>query len=270
MKASNTRSLIALTTIMPFISMGLAGAAPITTDVQTSYPISNVVVIFQENVSFDHYFATYPNALNLPKEHTFNAKPGTPTVNGLTQALLTNNPNALLPNRLSAAQAATADQDHEYMAEQQAFDHGLMDKFVQFTGTPENGGPTTVMDYFDGNTVTALWNYAQHFAMSDNSYGTVTGPSTPGALNLIAGQTHGASPEIADTVFEGTVISDADPTGDTASGTPTFSITGKNVGDLLNAKGLTWGWFEGGFANPSQPPIGADGNPKADYIPHHE
>ncbi len=73
-----------------------------------------------------------------------------------------------------------------------------MDKFVQFTGTPETGGPTTVMDYFDGNTVTALWNYAQNFSMNDNSYGTVTGPSTPGALNLIAGQTHGASPENPD------------------------------------------------------------------------
>ncbi|HYZ71972.1 MAG TPA: hypothetical protein VE641_02775, partial [Chthoniobacterales bacterium] len=68
MKVSNIPSLIALASTMPFISMGLAGAAPITTDVQTTYPISNVVVIFQENVSFDHYFATYPNALNLPKE----------------------------------------------------------------------------------------------------------------------------------------------------------------------------------------------------------
>ncbi len=27
------------------------------------------------------------------------------------------------------------------------------------------------MDYYDGNAVTGLWNYAQHFAMSDNSYG---------------------------------------------------------------------------------------------------
>ena len=27
-----------------------------------------------------------------------------------------------------------------------------------------------------------------------------------------------------------------------------ISVTGKNVGDLLNAKGLTWGWFQGGFA----------------------
>jgi len=68
----------------------------------------------------------------------------------------------------------------------------------------------------------------------------------------------------------GTAISDADPTGDIASGTPTFAMKGKNVGDLLNAKGLTWGWFEGGFTNPAQTHIGADGNPKADYIPHHE
>jgi phospholipase C len=152
------------------------------------------------------------------------------------------------------------------MAEQQAFDHGLMDKFVQFTGSSSS----VVMDYFDGNTVTAIWNYAQNFSMSDNYYGTVTGPSTPGALNLISGQTHGASPDIIDTVFMGTDISDDDPTGDTASASPTFVMTGKNVGDLLNAKGLTWGWFEGGFANPSQTHIGADGNPKADYVPHHE
>ena len=30
----------------------------------TATPIKHVVVIFQENVSFDHYFGTYPNAAN--------------------------------------------------------------------------------------------------------------------------------------------------------------------------------------------------------------
>ena len=45
------------------------------------------------------------------------------------------------------------------------------------------------MDYYDGNTVTALWNYAQHYALSDNSFDTTFGPSTPGAINLISGQT---------------------------------------------------------------------------------
>ena len=50
------------------------------------------------------------------------------------------------------------------------------------------------MGYFDGNTVTALWNYAQNFAMNDNSYGTTFGPSTPGLLNLVAGNTFPATP----------------------------------------------------------------------------
>ena len=53
-----------------------------------------------------------------------------------------------------------------------------MDLFPLYTGTagppPEGSGVTQtnglVMGYFDGNTVTGLWNYAQHFAMSDNSY----------------------------------------------------------------------------------------------------
>jgi phospholipase C len=49
------------------------------------------------------------------------------------------------------------------------------------------------MGYYDGNTVTAMWNYAQNYALNDNHYTTVYGPSTPGALDLISGQTNGLS-----------------------------------------------------------------------------
>src|SRR6266581_5937582 len=77
----------------------------------TATPIQHVVVIFQENVSFDHYFGTYPDAANTDGQ-PFRAKPGTPTVNGLTPALLTNNPNTAQPKRLGPAQAVTCDQGH--------------------------------------------------------------------------------------------------------------------------------------------------------------
>jgi len=239
---------------------------------QTAYPVEHLVIIFQENISFDHYFATYPVATNPPGEPRFVARRGTPSVNGLTQDLLTLNQNALQPQRLDRSHAATADQNHNYANEQEAMDHGLMDKFVEYTGTPEpDGSPTVVMDYFDGNTVTAYWNYAQNFAMNDNSFGSVPGPSTPGAINVVSGQTHGAVPtQITGSVEQGSVISDLDPAGDTASGGTTFQMTGKNIGDLLNAKNITWGWFEGGFDHPSQTHIGANGSPKTDYIPHHE
>jgi phospholipase C len=110
------------------------------------------------------------------------------------------------------------------------------------------------LGYFDGNTVTALWNYAQHYAMSDNSYGTTFGPSTPGAVNLVAGNTYPATPSAAtpkvvnpDTNGTGTLVGDLDPTGDVCSSGTTVSMGGPNIGDLLNAKGLTWGAFMGGF-----------------------
>jgi phospholipase C len=52
--------------------------------VPTATPIKHVVVIFDENNAFDHYFGTYPVALNPPGEPAFYARPGTPTANGLT------------------------------------------------------------------------------------------------------------------------------------------------------------------------------------------
>src|SRR5262249_17885503 len=156
--------------------------------------IQHVVVIFQENVSFDHYFATYPHAMNPSGEPRFTARSDTPTVNGLSGALLTHNPNSANPKRLDRSQAVTCDQDHNYLDEQKAVNGGLMDRFVETVAGGSCADKSIVMDYYDGNTVTALWNYAQHFAMSDNSFGTVYGPSTVGALNLGSGQTHGATP----------------------------------------------------------------------------
>ena len=152
-------------------------------------PVDHVVVIFQENVSFDHYFATYPVAANAPGEPPFHALRNTPAVNGLPPGLRSHNPNSANPFRLKRSQAMTCDMEHEYRAEQLAFDAGLMDRFVEYTAaTGKSCDPKDVMGYYDGNTVTALWNYAQHFAMSDNFYGTTFGPSTPGALNLVSGR----------------------------------------------------------------------------------
>ena len=144
------------------------------------------------------------------------------------------------------------------------------------------------MAYFDGNTVTALWNYAQFFAMSDNSYSTTFGPSTPGVINLTSGQTNGAINilnGLGDEVSGGpdgsyTLIGDADPTGDVCSN-PTrnqVNMSGPNIGDLLNASGVTWGGFMGGFnltitnANLTtgcfRSSTGLAGT-TADYVPHH-
>jgi phospholipase C len=281
-----------LTALGPSVSPAFAASKAVTKAAPTATPIQHLVVIFQENVSFDHYFGTYPLAKNPQGEPPFYADRRTPTVNGLTSALLTFNPNlnpangtaASNPFRLDRSQAVTTDQDHDYTAEQQAFDSGLMDLFPTFTG----GNNSEPMGYFDGNTVTGLWNYAQAFAMSDNSYGTTFGPSTPGLLNLVSGQTNGVTATLhgtGDEVLGGsdgslTMIGDADPIGDVCS-SPTRAqgqMGGTNIGDLLTAAGVTWGGFMGGFNLSITNPNGTTGcnrsstglaGTTADYIPHH-
>jgi len=221
---------------------------------RTATPIQHLVVIYQENHSFDNYFGTYPHAANPPGEPAFHAKSDTPAVNGLSDALLTSNPNLANPQRLDRSQEITCDNNHNYVPMQQAYDGGLLDKFVQSVGPTGSGcDPSLTMDYYDGNTVTGLWNYAQRFAMSDNNFASTFGPSVPQALNLIAGQTHGlitSAPTSA--VANGTLIGNLPPGHDDcdASGAvnpTTLQMTGRNIGDLLNAQGVTWGWFTGGF-----------------------
>ncbi|GAC1321728.1 MAG: alkaline phosphatase family protein [Chloroflexota bacterium] len=248
----------------------------------TATPIKHLVVIFQENVSFDHYFGTYPHALNPSGQPSFNAAPATPAADTLESAglLAPKNPNSVQPFRLDRTQALTCDQNHEYLAEQEAVDNGKMDKFVQATDSGGTGNKAqfcpkgVVMGYYDGNTVTGLWNYAQHYAMNDNSFGTVYGPSTPGALNLVAGDTGTAvcgptdnsmynSPgacssttapatTIGSTTKVGTVIGDPDQYYDDWSkggygSKYTTALASRNIGDMLNVGNATWGWFNGGF-----------------------
>jgi phospholipase C len=274
------KTVMMLALVAALMNTAFAASLNTSQNTKTTTPIKHLVVIFQENVSFDHYFGTYPYAQNPAGEPKFTAKSDTPSVNGLSQYLLTNNPNLANPRRLDRSEALTCDQDHGYTAEQQAFDHGLMDKFVQYTSGGNCKDPSTVMDYYDGNTVTGLWNYAQHFALSDNSYGTTFGPSTPGALNLVSGQTHGATPAaITGAVANGTVIADPNPTFDACSSGTTVAMSGTNVGDLLNQKNIAWGWFQGGF-KPSSTANGKivcgtshtniGGASIVDYSPHHE
>ena len=286
--------------------INLAWAALKADNTKTVTPIKHLVVIYDENVSFDHYFATYPTATNPSGEPVFHGFADTPTVNNLVTAnLLTNNPNdtaagngtnAANPFRLDRSQAATADQGHSYTPEQEAYDNGAADLFPEFTGSGTTGGVGAfgtkgqVMGYYDGNTVTALWEYAQHFAMSDDAFTDTYGPSTPGALEAISGDTNGAvlggtSPSTSNTVTNTdgskTLINDGDPTGDTCSSTASnVAMTGKNIGDLLNTIGVTWGGFMGGFnlgatnangtTSCARSTVSATvGETVADYVPHH-
>src|SRR5580658_4920399 len=158
------------------------------------------------------------------------------------------------------------------------------------------------MDYYDGNTVSALWNYAQNYALEHNSFGTTFCQSTPGALNLISGiggpmvatvtsgNTTTTTSNVPGVLANGEVIGDSDPTYDDCSAGTTLAMTPssganapQNIGNLLNNAGMTWGWFQGGFTPtvPYNPVTGSPavcgssnvqvaGTTEAAYSAHHE
>jgi phospholipase C len=321
---------------------------------QTATPIKHLVVIYGENVSFDHYFATYPNSTNASGEPQVAAAANTQTdINTLQHAglLAPNNPNGAStspnvaaatvnnvsttppnvggvtlttttsqPFRLDRTQANTNSQNHSYGPEQLAIDNNKMDAFPLFTSasgiiagsTGSFGSAAQVLGYFDGNTVTAYWNYAQNFAMSDNAWTDTFGPSTPGAVEVVSGQNNGvllfkttsttdssigtqvttATSPSGNAIPDGqggfTLIGDLDPAGDlcTNQGNSAGSVVMqyspqvKNIGDLLNAKNITWGGFMGGFNLATTNGNGTTGCKrstfssvlnvaKADYVQHH-
>jgi phospholipase C len=98
--------------------------------------------------------------------------------------------------------------------------------------------------------------------------------------------THEAFGDASNSPSNITMIGDADPLHDVCSNPAIdqVTMTGRNVGDLLNARNITWGWFEGGFDLTVVNPNGTTGcarltNPTApgtfafnstDYIPHHQ
>jgi phospholipase C len=272
--------------------------------IKTATPIKHLVVIFNENRSFDHYFGHYPIAANPPGEPAFTAAKGTPTPNNYISnpELLTQNPNLNLANntggpntgatnpfRIDRAQFNTAGQNHSYTPEQEAFDNGAGDLFPKDVGSGSSGtsfGLTSsafgtrgqTMGYFDGNTVTALWNYAQNYAMNDNSWSDTFGPSTPGLLEMFAGNNNGIVPTLTPTATkastnalpDGTtgftngfsLIGDIDPTMDvcspqspaffalgglTTGGGTTVASTAPSIGGALKAAGIPFGSFVGGF-----------------------
>ena len=138
----------------------------------------------------------------------------TPQVNTIPPILLTANPNGANPQRLGRNDYPLCDLSHDYDPELREWDGGKMDRFVSesidyersddtrspstyghvpagVTGGVTANGCTTplpghsgdqatnkeVMDYYDGNTVTALWNYAQHGVLFDLSLIHISEPT---------------------------------------------------------------------------------------------
>ena len=178
---------------------------------------TELVVIFGENVSFDHYFGTYPNATNPPGESVFTPAPNTPPVNGLSGDLLTNNPNknntsnaegrfvqnsgsVSVPNvgmciKSSTQQAYYELNDGTFSANRVYIGRSGANQNAVFT---QSGGTATISDVIElgtvaGTTGQSIYNLdGGELTITDGTPFTFTQPGAPayfdfdgGALNLL-------------------------------------------------------------------------------------
>jgi phospholipase C len=121
------------TAVVLAASLAITGF-PMAPEAERVRRIKHLVVIVQENVTFDHYFATYPYAANPPGQPVFEPHPETPSVNGLTSGLIASNPNSTKPFRLDRSRLFLCNPSPYYPYEQRAYHRGLLDRFPESTG----------------------------------------------------------------------------------------------------------------------------------------
>jgi phospholipase C len=258
-------------------SFTIMAAGPVFTMVQASAesdrgthsPIKHTIILYQENISFDHYFGTYGHGSNgIPAGSTLTH----------TNGALTWGPYA--PTQLSGTtQSRTCDVDHGYADMIRMVNGGAMDQFLQFgndktvtnpssssaatcpnfeTLTPPGIGATALANaYYTGTAgdpnapLQNYWSLASQYTLADNFFQGVYGPSTPGAQWLVAATNNTSG--------------DPNPIGDICNDYPA-SISPQdipNLGAEATAAGTSWAWFQGGFGTCSPTSLGV-------YSPHHD
>jgi phospholipase C len=258
--------------------------------------IHHVFVIYQENRSFDSYFGSFPGADNLatPEARAHGFRQWDP----LGRTWIT-------PFLLKAADSVDADHSREALLAKS--DHGRMDHFVSYEeknplATPQLAHQIGIltMAHEDCTTIPFPWMYAHRFALYDHIFQAMYGPSTPGNIDLIAGQTGQTQAarhpeETSRSVFTPgePVVNDENPAFgpyaftheakgvhqlDQTYATLMLSLSGRNapeakvdsddiqgdIGELarLNHQAIPWAWYQEGFGN-------GEGDDHPAYIPHH-
>jgi phospholipase C len=119
-------------------------------------PIQHVVIIVQENHTFDNYFGTFPGA------------------NGIK-----NDPPTAHPYHIWGQ---INDLCHSTACARADYDNGRMDGFLKSEGSMQTFG------YYNSNDIPYYWSLAQSYALFDNYFTSAMGPSLPNHLYLVAGQ----------------------------------------------------------------------------------
>ncbi len=182
----------------------------------------HIVVIMQENRSFDNMFNGFPGADTVQTGmYKGTAVPLQPTPLG-----------------------GGPDFDHTHVGWWREWDHGAMDNFI-------NGTSMGAYSYVNPSEVAPYWTLAKNFTLGDRMFQSNTGPSFVAHQYMIAGQSAGASENPSSSTAwgcgspTGTTVPLVGPNGTDLPGVfPCFDYP--TMADLLDAKGITWRYYAPG------------------------
>jgi len=222
------RAILCISVALVGCGRGVVGTAPSIATVEgptaLNSPIQHVVIIMQENRTFDNLFNAYPGADTVQ----------TGMSNG--------QPIALQPVSL----ADPRDLGHNHTDWWQHWNNGKMDGFAQGRASD----PYLPYSYVPQSDVAPYWALASQFTLGDRMFQSNTGPSFVAHQYMIAGQSGLASENPSGAVWG----CDADassrvaligPNGTDLPGVyPCFDY--KTMADLLDAKAISWRYYAPG------------------------
>jgi phospholipase C len=176
----------------------------------TATPIQHIIIVMQENHSFDNYFGTYPTANGtLLDPITFQLQ----HVNGIPD-------RQCLPYQGSCiSPLLTTSPDPSNPIEGQSTYE--MDYSNNGTGFPAYSGPQSMV-YFDYHSLAAYWDYAQEYGLGDNYFASALTTTTPNRLMILAGDTPVAA----------------------NYGPPPYIPYSETVMRQLDDAGVSWGYYD--------------------------
>ncbi len=246
-------------------------------EIEASKKIKYLIIIFQENWSFDGLYGKFPGANGISNARLENklqvdlmgkaypnllvsidTKTGKPY--SKIPAKMPNSPFDLTP--YITMDLGTGDAAHRFYQEQYQINGGLMNRFAAWSNS---GG--FAMSYYDASK-TPMGRLASEFVLCDNWFHSCYGGSMCGVLWLFSAQMPvwpNASEQIVARVLpsgimikdglvspDGYAINDGEPHYKPYH--PSVSVekrvppqTYKTIGDLLSEKGITWGWYAEGW-----------------------
>jgi phospholipase C len=192
----------------------IAAAAP--SGEGRSTPIEHLVVLLQENHTFDNYFGTFPGADGIPDG---TCMPVDPTSKNTSECIR--------PFHIGSNDVALGDLDHSAATQAMQYNGGRLDGFVSALNVRRQDG-RLAMGYYDESDLPYYWFLARNYTLFDRFFSSAADGSAKNHMYAVAGSSLAIPPSKA---------------AESAARRPTVNNAAPTIFDRLEERGVSWKFY---------------------------